>query len=60
MGTEGPPELTQFLLERELYRELGWTDGLAAGARPWKQVQDYSLFISAIRREEQARASRRR
>lgn len=59
MGTEGPPELTQFLVERELYRELGWTDGIPLGERPWKQVEDYSLFISAIRREEQVRAHRR-
>ena len=59
MGTEGPPELTQFLLERELYRELGWTDGLGLGARPWKQVDDYALFISVIRREEQIRARHR-
>jgi hypothetical protein len=52
MGTEGPPELTQFLTERAFHAELGWTDGIPLGDRPWRQVQEYALFISMLRREE--------
>jgi hypothetical protein len=59
MGTEGPPELQEFLTDREFFRELGWTPEYRK-SRPRKQVEDYALMISMIRREEQARANRRR
>lgn len=62
MGTEGPPQLTAFLIQREFWRELGWTrDDLEN--RPQREVDEYALFISMIRREEAARqaaANRRR
>jgi len=59
MGTEGPPQLTAFLIQREFWRELGWTrDDLEN--RPRREIDDYALFISLIRREEQARAARAR
>lgn len=62
MGTEGPPQLTAFLIQREFWKELGWTrDDLEN--RPQREVDEYALFISMIRREEaarQAQANRRR
>lgn len=62
MGTEGPPQLTAFLIQREFWKELGWTrDDLLN--RPQREVDEYALFISMIRREEAARqaaANRRR
>jgi hypothetical protein len=59
MGTEGPPELTAFLIQREFWKELGWTrDDLEN--RPRREVSDYALFITLIRREEQVRAARAR
>lgn len=60
MGSAPPPELEQFVIDREMFRELGWTDGIPSGERPWRQVDDYMLFISMYRREEQARARARR
>jgi hypothetical protein len=60
MGTSPPPELEEFLVEREFFRELGWTRGVPLGDQPHKRVEDYSLFISMIRREEQARSKARR
>lgn len=63
MGTTPPPELEQFLIEQAFWKELGWTSKVAVEDRPWKQAEDYALFISMIRREEaarQAQANRRR
>ncbi len=59
MGTAGPEILQQFLLERELWQQLGLTRESAA-ARPHKEIADYQLIISVIRREETAKASRSR
>lgn len=59
MGTAGPPELQEFLVDREFYRELGWSAEYRK-SRPLRQVQDYAAIISVIRREEEARARARR
>jgi len=59
MGSEGPPELQEFLADREFFKELGWTAEYRR-TRPLRQVEDYALIISMIRREEQARANRHR
>lgn len=58
MGSQGPPELDEFLADREFWKELGWSREYRL-SRPHRQVADYALIISMIRREEQARASRR-
>jgi hypothetical protein len=58
MGTQGPPELGEFLTDREFWQQLGWSREYRL-SRPHQQVEDYALIISMIRREEQARASRR-
>jgi hypothetical protein len=59
MGTSGPPVLQRFLLERELWQQLGLTRE-AIAARPHKELADYLLIIQMIQREEQARAKRTR
>ena len=59
MGTAGPAVLDQFLTERELWQQLGLTRE-AARKRPHRELADYTLIISMIRREEAAQASRRR
>ena len=63
MGTTPPPEFEQFLVEQAFWKELGISDGRPLNDRPYRQVDDYVLFISMIRREEaarQAQANRRR
>ncbi len=63
MGTEPPPEFGQFLAEQAWWKELGISDGRPLSERAWRQLDDYALFISMIRREEAARqaaANRRR
>lgn len=62
MGTTPPPEYGQFLVEQAFWKELGISDGRTLAERPHRQVDDYTLFISMIRREEAAQqaASRRR
>lgn len=63
MGTTPPPELEQFLVEQAFWKELGISDGRPLRERPRRQIEDYALFISMIRREEAARqaaANRRR
>lgn len=59
MGTRGPEVLQRFLLERELWRELGLTRE-AAASRPHKELADYVTIIEMIRREENTRAKRGR
>jgi hypothetical protein len=59
MGTSGPPALQKFLLERELWQQLGLTRE-AIAARPHKELVDYLKIIEMIQREEQARAKRAR
>jgi hypothetical protein len=59
MGTQGPPELDEFLTDREFWQQVGWTREYRL-TRPRRQVEDYTLMISMIHREEQARAARRR
>lgn len=51
MGTEGPPELTEFLTDREFWKELGW-DREYRLSRPHRQVEDYAQIITMIRRLE--------
>jgi hypothetical protein len=58
MGARGPEILQKFLVERELWQQLGLTREVIA-ARPHKELADYALIIQMIRREENARASRR-
>jgi hypothetical protein len=63
MGTTPPPEYEQFLVEQAFWKELGISGGRPLAELPWRQVEDYALFISMIRREEAARqaaANRRR
>lgn len=59
MGTAGPPELDEFLTDREFWQQLGW-DREYRLSRPRRQVEDYRLIISMIHREEAAQAARRR
>jgi hypothetical protein len=59
MGTSGPEILQKFLLERELWQQLGLTRE-AIAARPHKELADYLLIVQMIQREEQARAKRGR
>lgn len=56
MGTAGPPSLSTFLLEQQLWQRLGLRREDLAG-RPAREVEDYLLFIQLISREEQARRS---
>ena len=59
MGTRGPEILQRFLLERELWKQLGLTrEGIAS--RPHKEIRDLELIISMIQREEAAQAKRHR
>ena len=58
MGAAGPAILQRFLLERELWQQLGLTRE-AIASRPHKELADYALIIQMIRREEQAQANRR-
>ena len=59
MGARGPEILQKFLLERELWQQLGLTRE-AIASRPHKEIQDYLLIVQMIQREEQARAKRGR
>jgi hypothetical protein len=59
MGAQGPPELDEFITDREFWKQLGW-DREYRRSRPQRQVEDYRLFIQLIQREEQARANQRR
>lgn len=57
MGTPGPPSLGSFVLEQQLWQRLGrhvedFHD------RPWREFEDYLLYIQLIVREEQAQARR--
>ena len=57
MGTEGPEVLQDFLMEQEFWQRLGLSRE-ALEDRPHREVADYSLIITLIRREEQARQRR--
>jgi hypothetical protein len=59
MGAAPPPVLNRFLTEREFWKELGVSTGVRLADMPHLLVRDYELIIGMIRREEQARASRR-
>lgn len=52
-GTGGPPSLEKFALEKALWQHLGlhWDD---LAGRPWREVEDYVLYLQLITREEQA------
>lgn len=62
MGTQGPPSLSVFWTEAQLWQRLGLRrEDLLQ--RPWREVDDYLLFIQLIAREEaeqQRRANARR
>ena len=61
MGAGNVPELSQFLLEREMWSQFGTRmSPEQADDWPWRKVEDYHLIISLIRREEQARMTRAR
>lgn len=51
--------MDQFLAERELWQNFGLTRE-AAKLRPHRELAEYMLIISLIRREEAAQANRRR
>lgn len=57
MGLTGPPSLNTFLLERELWKQLGLKREDVAN-RPAREIEDYLLFIQLIHREEQAQQRR--
>lgn len=54
MGTPGPPSLGTFWLRQQFWKRLGLRledlDGL-----PWREVEDYILYIQLICREEEAK-----
>lgn len=57
MGTSGPSSLGTFALEAQLWQRLGLH--LAdLDARPWREVEDYLLYLQLIDREEQAQRAR--
>jgi hypothetical protein len=57
MGSQGPPSLSMFCLEAELWKRLGLhlSD---LESRPWREVEDYFTYLELITREEQAQARR--
>lgn len=57
MGTEGPPSLATFSLEQQLWQRLG-RHVEDFDARPWREFDDYLLYIQLIARQEQAQARR--
>jgi hypothetical protein len=57
MGTEGPPSLSTFWAEQQLWQRLGLRrEDLER--RPAREVEDYLLYIQLIAREEQAQQRR--
>ena len=58
MGTEGPPELTQFLCEQEMWQRFG-AAGKPREAWAHLKVRAPLGIIAAMRREGQARARAR-
>lgn len=57
MGTEGPPSLSTFWAEQQLWQRLGLRrEDLEQ--RPAREVEDYLLYIQLIAREEQAQQRR--
>jgi hypothetical protein len=57
MGTAAPSILGQFLMERELWSQLGLRREDLAN-RPAREVDEYILLIQLIEREKQARQQR--
>jgi hypothetical protein len=57
MGTEGPPSLSTFWLEQQMWQRLGLRRQ-DLETRPWREVEDYLLYIQLITREEQAQQRR--
>lgn len=60
MGTEGPPVLDKFLTEREFWKELGLRSDVPAEDRPHRELAEYKLIISLIKREEARLGAQRR
>ena len=56
-GGSGPASLAFFLMEKEIFRQLGQTREEFL-KRPWKEAEDYVLLIQLIAREEQAQQQR--
>jgi hypothetical protein len=55
MGTQGPPTLGTFNLRQQLWQRLGMKlDELQE--LPWREAEDYVLYIQLISREEEARS----
>ena len=54
MGVEGPPILSQYLMEQEMWQRLGITRGIPLDDRPHRELADYLLIISLLQREEAA------
>jgi hypothetical protein len=59
MGTPGPEELGEFLIQQEMWQRFGATSRDLENW-PRRKVDDYALIIQLIRREEAARARRPR
>lgn len=57
MGTEGPESLSTFWAEQQLWQRLGLRRQ-DLETRPWREVEDYLLYIQLITREEQAQQRR--
>ena len=56
-GSGGPPSLGTFWLEQQLWQRLGLRrDDLRN--RPWREVEDYLLYIDLSAREERAQQRR--
>lgn len=59
-GTSGPPSLNKFALEQQFWQRLGHhLDSRPLSERPWREVEDYVLFVQLICREEEAERRRR-
>lgn len=58
-GTAGPPSLSKFALEQQVWQRLGHhIDPRPLSQRPWREFEDYMLYIQLICREEEAQNRR--
>jgi hypothetical protein len=55
----GPPSLVKFSIEHQLWERLGQRlDPRPLYERPWREVEDYILYVQLICREEDAQRRR--
>lgn len=57
MGSEGPPSFSTFLLRRELHEQLGMSLE-EFRELPWREAEEYIIYLQMIRREENERRRR--